>query len=190
MDGRIHALVPGQRLSGSAVTVDEVPGGNLMSHAALELLQPGDVLVIDGKASTTRSCWGGLQTKMAELRGAQGVVIFGSVRDYEDIKNSKLPVFAIGTSPAGPMKEPGGNVNVAISCGGVEVRPGDIVIGDDDGVVVIPQKLAAETLKLCEARAAMEKEWFKKLSKGEATVDIIGIRDALNTLTKNSVPRK
>ncbi len=182
MDGRIRLLTPGRRLCGSAVTVDDASGGNLMSHAALELLQAGDVLVIDGKGVTTRSCWGGLQTKMAQMRRAAGIVIFGSVRDFNDIKKFKLPVYAMGSAPAGPMKEVGLGVNIPIVCGGVEVNPGDIIIGDDDGVVVMPQAKASEVIKLCEQRLAIEKEWFKRLDKGESTVDIVGLRDKINSL--------
>lgn len=182
MDGRIRLLTPGRFLCGSAVTVDDAPGGNLMSHAALELLEPGDLLVIDGKGITTRSCWGGLQTKMAQMRGAAGIVIFGSVRDFNDIKESKLSVYAMGASPAGPTKEVGAGVNIPITCGGVEVRPGDIIVGDDDGVVVVPQAKASEVIKLCEQRLAMEKEWFKRLDKGESTADIVGLRDKINAL--------
>ena len=181
MDGKIQPLVRGRSFGGSAVTVEEVEGGNLMSHAALELLQEGDVLVIDAKGITTRTCWGGLQTLMAKLRGASGIVIFGSVRDYEEIAKSGLPVYCVGTSPAGPLKGWGGNVNCPISCAGCVVNPGDIIIGDDDGVVVVPLGLAEQVIPLCEKRAVMEKGWFKNLEKGKSTLDIVGLRETLNS---------
>jgi long-chain acyl-CoA synthetase len=179
MEAGIHSLVRGRPFCGPAVTVEEVEGGNLMSHAALELLQPGDVLVIDAKGTTTRACWGGLQTFMAKERNVAGIVIYGVVRDYEDVVKYGVPVYALGVSPAGPLKGWGGNVNYPISCAGVVVNPGDIVIGDDDGVVVVPQDLAERILPMCERQAAKERQWFEKVGQGEATIDVVGLREKL-----------
>ena len=179
MDACVHPLVRGRPFCGPAVTVEEVEGGNLMSHAALELLQPGDVLVIDAKGTTTRSCWGGLQTFMAKERGIVGIVIYGTVRDFEDVVKYEVPVYALGVSPGGPLKGWSGNVNYPISCAGVVVSPGDVVVGDDDGIVVVPQSLVERILPFCERRAAMEQEWFKRVGRGESTLDVVGLRTKL-----------
>jgi regulator of RNase E activity RraA len=179
MDGRVHALVPGGRFCGPAVTVEEVEGGNLMSHAALELVQDGDVLVIDAKGVMTRACWGGVQTLAARTRGAAAVVAFGAVRDLADIAAIGLPVHALGACAGGPLKGWGGNVNTPIACGGVAVRPGDLVIGDDDGVVVVPEELAPELPALCAERVAREEGWTRAIEAGASTVDAVGLRAAL-----------
>jgi len=182
MDGVIHPIVRGRSFCGCAVTVEEVEGGNLMSHAALELVQAGDVLVIDAKGVTSRSCWGGLQTLMAQRRGVVGIVINGSVRDYDDILKLEMPVHAIATTSAGPLKAWGGNVNCPIACGGVVVNPGDIVVGDDDGVVVVPQDLAEAALECCQRRTRLEQTWVERVEAGETTVDVVGLRDKLGQL--------
>lgn len=179
MDGRIHSLTPGRLLCGPALTIEEVEGGNLMSHVALELLQPGDILVIDAKGVITRACWGGLQSYMAKLRKAGGIVVFGVIRDLEEVVKSKLPVFALGTCPAGPLKGWGGNINYPISCAGVVVNPGDVIVGDDDGVVVVPKEMIDKVLPFCEQRATMENEWFKEVESGKATLDIVGLREKI-----------
>jgi regulator of RNase E activity RraA len=179
MDTAIHALVRRHPFCGPALTVEEVEGGNLMSHVALELIQPGDVLVIDAKGATTRSCWGGLQTLMAKERGVTAIVVYGTIRDYNDVVKLSMPVYALGTSSGGPLKSWGGNINYPIACAGVVVNPGDIVMGDDDGVIVVPRDLAERLLPYCERREAIEQEWFKKVRKGEATLDVVGLRAKL-----------
>jgi long-chain acyl-CoA synthetase len=180
MDAAIHALVRRRPFCGPAVTVEEVEAGNLMSHAALELIHPGDVLVIDAKGSTTRSCWGGLQTLMAKVRGAAAVVVFGTVRDYEDVVKLGMPVYALGTSPGGPLKAWAGNINYPIACAGVVVNPGDLVMGDDDGVIVVPWDLAERLLPLCRLRRQAEVNWFTRVEAGEATLDVVGLRAKLD----------
>lgn len=182
MSSQIGPIVRGRPFCGPAVTVEETEGGNLMSHAALELLQPGDVMVIDAKAAKTRSCWGGLQTYMAQKKGAKAVVVNGLVRDYEDIKNYKISVYACGISPAGPLKRWGGHINYPVSCAGVVVSAGDVVAGDDDGVVVVPAAYLNETIAVCKQRKAKEKEWFKKVGEGQPTLDVVGLRSMLEEL--------
>lgn len=177
VDGKIFPLVRGLRCCGPAVTAEEVEAGNLMSHVALELLQPGDVLVIDAKGATTRACFGGLQLHMAKQRGASGVVMDGAFRDFEAIGETGIPVFARGTSPGGPLKGWSGNVNMPMAVGGVPVSPGDIVAGDSDGVVVIPRDMAKDVAAAARQRLKMEEEWFKAIEKGESTIDAVGLRD-------------
>jgi len=180
MDSQIHSLVVGRAFCGTALTVEEVEAGNTMSHVALELIGNGDVLVIDAKGATTRSCWGGLQSLMAKQRGAEAIVINGTIRDLEDVVELGMPVYALGTSPGGPMKGWGGNINYPIACGGVVVNPGDLVMGDDDGVVVVPKDLVKEVISCCRHRSQMEKTWFEKVRSGQSTIDAVGLREKLD----------
>ncbi|MGE0759509.1 MAG: AMP-binding protein [Pirellulaceae bacterium] len=182
MDAAIHSLIRGRKMVGRALTVEEVEGGNLMSHAALELVRPGDVLVIDAKGVTSRACWGGLQTLQAQQRGAVGIVLNGATRDFEAIEQSAIPMFARGISPGGPLKGWSGNVNVPIACGGVVVNPGDVVLGDDDGVVVVPYELVDMVLDCCGRRAALETKWFERVERGETTMDVVGLRAKIQEL--------
>jgi len=175
----LRNLTPGRRFAGTAITVEEVEGGNLMVHAALELLQPGDVLVVDAKGSTSRSCLGGLQLRMAQLRLAAAVVVYGCIRDMEELDRLSIPVFALGAVPAGPLKGWAGNINYPVSCAGAVVLPGDIVVGDDDGVVVVPSDLATEVLAQAKQRQEMEKRWFEQVEKGVATLDAVNLRKKL-----------
>lgn len=178
----MHSLTPGRKFAGPALTVEEVEGGNLMVHAALELIQPGDVLVIDGKGASGRSCIGGLQLRMARLRMVSAVVVNGFIRDMGDLNNLDLPVFALGAVPAGPLKGWGGNVNCPVSCAGAVVMPGDIVVGDDDGVVVVPAAFAADVLEHARKRQEMEKGWFEQVEKGLSTLDVVNLRKKLSDL--------
>ena len=176
MDNFISSLIKGRPFCGSAFTVEEIEAGNLMSHAALELVQPGDILVIDAKGTTTRSCWGGLQTFMAKKKGVVGIVVNGTVRDYEDIQELGMPVYAKGVSPGGPMKGWGGNINYPIACGNVVVNAGDVITGDDDGVVVIPKDLVKLIAPIAAQRIKKEKKWFKDVENGISTIDAVGLR--------------
>lgn len=181
MNSSVHALVPGHRFCGPALTVEEVEGGNLMSHAALELLQPGDVLVIDAKGIMTRSCWGGIQTLMAKQRQIAGIVIFGTIRDLAAVNELGVPVYALGVSSGGPLKGWGGNINYPITCAGVVVNPGDVVAGDDDGVVVVPREVADRLPALCERQKAQEEEWIARVREGESTLQILNLNSKLKS---------
>lgn len=183
MDAGIHPLFKGPSFCGTAVTVEEVEAGNLMSHIALELLMPGDVLVIDAKGTQTRSCFGGLQATMAKRKGCVAVVVNGTIRDVDDFVELEMPVFGRGVSPGGPLKGWGGNVNIPIACGGVVVSPGDIIVGDNDGVVVVPRKLADDLPAICLARQKAEEKWFDEVAEGKATLDAVGLREAVSNKT-------
>lgn len=182
MDSSIQAVVKGRPFCGPAITVDEVEGGNLMSHIAIDLIQSGDVLVIDGKDSKSRAGWGGIQTELSFKKGACAIVLNGLIRDWEEIKASNSAVYAKGASPAGPLKSWGGNVNLPIACGGVVVKPGDIVKGDDDGVAVIPVEIAEELLQCCKNRQKMEEEWGSALDKETSTLDVLGLHETIAKL--------
>ena len=182
MHSSIKPLKNSVHVAGSAVTVECTEGNNLLVHQALYIAQPGDVLVIDGKGFTERSIWGGVQTFVAKQRKFAAVVIDGTVRDSEEIRRSGVPVFCKGATPAGPLKETSGNVNVPISCGGMKVNPGDIVIADDDGVVVVPLAQAGEVLERSQERLRVEKKWMAGIKKGKSTLEVIDLEAQLRAL--------
>lgn len=184
--GSVSALIKpickGRPFCGPAFTVEEVEGSNLMNHIALDMVKPGDVLVIAGKEVATRSCWGGLQTTRAKKVGISGVVIDGLVRDYDDIEESGLPVYARGISPAGPLKEPNGRINYPVAIGSVAVTPGDVVVGDNDGVVVVPLELVEEVIAVCFNKIKQEKEWFERVNDGDSALKTVGIDKILGNM--------
>ncbi len=137
LDGRIRPLAPSMRLCGPALTVEVRPGDNLMIHAAIALARPGDVLVIDGKGDLSSALMGTIMMSACRQLGIAGVVIDGAARDSLEIIEMGYPVFAAGTNPNGPTKNIGGRIGHPVTVGGVTVRAGDFVIGDNDGVVVV-----------------------------------------------------
>jgi len=144
LSSRIAPLAPSMRLAGPALTVEVRPGDNLMIHAAMALAKPGDVLVIDGKGDDTSALMGEIMVSQCMAIGIAGIVVYGAVRDTEAIRALGFPMYATGANPNGPTKQVPGRINWPVSVGGVTVRPGDLVVGDADGVVVIePVKVAA-----------------------------------------------
>ena len=135
---------PTLALCGVALTVRVRPGDNLMVHKALTLAQPGDVIVVDGSGDVSHALVGGLMRLAAIARGVAGVVIDGAIRDAAEWAEGRLPVFARGVSHRGPTKDGPGEINVPIACAGLAVAPGDVVVGDADGVVAVaPDRLPA-----------------------------------------------
>ena len=157
VDGRIRPLSPSMRLAGPAFTIEVRPGDNLMIHAAISMAQPGDVLVIDGKGDTTCALMGALMINACKKVGLAGVVIDAAVRDTEELRELGFPVYAVGSNPNGPTKGVSGRVNWPISCGGIAVNPGDLVVGDADGVVVVEREKVEAMLPLAEKKVADEK---------------------------------
>jgi len=143
-------------LLGTAVTLRTNPGDNLLLYTAIELAQPGDVIVADAQGDLSSAITGGLMLTWAQTKGLAGVVIDGAVRDVATIREMKMPVYAAGATPNGPFKNGPGEVNAPISCGGVVVRPGDIVVGDADGIVVIDPADAEDIL--AKSRATVDRE--------------------------------
>jgi RraA family protein len=156
LHGRIAPLAPSMRLAGPAFTVEVRPGDNLMIHAALALAQPGDVLVVDGKADLGAALMGEIMCQQAAALGLAGVVIDGAVRDSEALRALGLPVYAAGLNPNGPTKAVPGRLNHPVSVGGVTVCAGDLVVGDADGVTVVPRAQAAGLLPLAAEKVAAE----------------------------------
>ena len=156
LHGRVQPLLPTMRACGPAFTVDVRPGDNLMIHAAMALAKPGDVLVIDGKGDLSSALMGEIMSQQCVALGVVGVVIDGAVRDSEAIRELGFPMYAAGLNPNGPTKSVSGRLNHPISIGGVTVHPGDLVVGDADGVTVIERDKAASMLPLAAEKVAAE----------------------------------
>ena len=156
LSGRITPLASTMRFAGPAVTVEVRPGDNLMIHAALALAKPGDVLVVDGKGDVSSALMGEIMCQQAVALGVAAVVIDGAVRDSEAIHELGFPMYAAGLNPNGPTKSVAGRLNHPISIGGVSVNPGDLVVGDADGVTVIERAKAMDLLPLAAEKVAAE----------------------------------
>jgi regulator of RNase E activity RraA len=156
LNGRISALAPAMKLAGPAITVEVRPGDNLMIHAAMAIAEPGDVLVIDGKGDLSNALMGALMINQCKVMGLAGVVVDGAVRDFEELQALGFPVFSAGLCPNGPTKNVPGLVNAPISAGGVSISPGDLIVGDADGVVVIERCKAAALMDLAARKVEDE----------------------------------
>lgn len=158
---------PMARLLGPALTVKARPGDNMMAMKAIEEARPGDVLVISSDGESNLSVWGGIMATMAVRRKIAGVVTDGLVRDVAQVRKTGLPVFATGLTPAAPTKDGPGQLNTVIACGNVVVHPGDIVIGDEDGVVIVPHTEAARVLEMVRNRQAREQMWLEHIGRDD-----------------------
>ncbi|MDD4363369.1 MAG: RraA family protein [Atribacterota bacterium] len=166
------------KMVGSAFTVKTRIADNLMVHKALDMVKPGDVIVIDAEGSTNAAIFGDHMVHMAINKKCAGYVVDGCIRDAEDIEKSKFPVFAIGVNPRGPYKDGPGEINVPISCGGVVVMPGDIIVGDRDGVAVIPLAEAESVLEKLQSIFTKEEKSTKDNEEG--TQDRAWVDETLN----------
>ena len=151
LDARIRAVWRGARAAGPAFTAQTPPGEHLAVQRALEAAAPGDVIVIDGDAFVGRALWGDKMSLAAQQRGIAGLVVDGAVRDVAEIERLGFPVFAITSVPTGPLTDRDGVLGAAIMCGERRVGPGDLVVGDDDGVVVVPQAVAVDLMLTVDA---------------------------------------
>jgi regulator of RNase E activity RraA len=168
MDGRIAAAAPSMRVCVPAFTIEVRPGDNLMIHTAIALARPGDVLVIDGKGDTTCALMGTIMLSTCKKLGLAGVVIDAAIRDSEELVDLGFPVWAVGANPNGPTKYVPGRINWPISCGGISVQPGDLIVGDADGVVVIEREKAASLMPLAAAKVADERQRIADINSGKA----------------------
>jgi RraA family protein len=178
MSSDIHCVTTEYgRILGPACTVKVFPGDNLMVHKSLDIARPGDVVVVDASASTSFAVLGDLVSTKARHRGIAGFVVDGLVRDLPDIQAlGDLPVFARGVSPIGPLHRGPGEVNFPVSAGGIVVHPGDIVVGDRNGVVVVPREYGPVLLDRLRAQAEAQREYVQAVAAGEfsnAWVDVI-----------------
>ena len=160
---------------GSAVTVWTKPGDILFLLKAPDLVGPGDVLVVDGGGRLDAAVVGDFVARLLRARGATGLVVDGAVRDVDGIRDSGLPVLARGAHPATGSKDGPGALGVAVSCGGVVVRPGDVVRADASGAVVVPRDAAAEVLALTREVAAREAGWEREIAAGATFTTIFDL---------------
>jgi RraA family protein len=156
---------PGVQLLGTALTVRTRPGDNLMIHKALQLGKPGDVLVIDGGGTIERALFGDIMKNVAKMRGFAGVVIDGAIRDAAAYREDTFPCYARGVCHRGPYKDGPGEINVPVSVGGMVVMPGDIVVGDDDGVVFISPAEAKTVAEASRKKADAEAQTLASIAR-------------------------
>jgi 4-hydroxy-4-methyl-2-oxoglutarate aldolase len=181
LDPGIRQVVPGRNMMGRALTVSSAPGDNLTLHAAVARAQPGDVIVANVGNYDYVGHWGEILAVAAMARGVEGLVINGAVRDVEPMARHGFACFATCACMRAPAKKRLGTINETIVVGDVVVEPGDLVCGDGDGVVVVPRSRAAEVLRLSREREAKEAGIMDRLRAGELTIDILGLRNGMET---------
>jgi 4-hydroxy-4-methyl-2-oxoglutarate aldolase len=168
--------------AGAAVTVLCQPGDNLMIHAAMETCKPGDVLVVTTISESTDGMFGELLAVSCQARGVAGLVIDAGVRDTAELAAMSFPVWAKAVSAQGTVKATAGSVNVPVVCAGALVHPGDVIVGDADGVVVVPRALASDVARLSQQRISKEAVSRDRLRHGELGLDFYGLREKLKEL--------
>jgi len=178
----MRPIYPTARAAGSAITVSCQAGDNLMLHAAMELCQPGDVLVVTTTSASTDGMFGDLLAVSARAHGVVALVIEAGVRDVADLTAMNFPVWAKAVHAQGTVKATLGSVNVPVVCAGAAIQPGDVIVGDADGVVVIRRQDAVEVARLGAERIAKESVAREKLRKGELGLDFYGLRAKLAEL--------
>ncbi|MDQ0586524.1 RraA family protein [Variovorax paradoxus] len=171
MHGRIKALRPRMKLAGPAFTVEVRPGDNLMIHAAIAMARPGDVLVIDGKGDQGSALMGTIMMTACQKLGIAGVVMDGACRDSLEIDEMNYPVFCVGTNPNGPTKNIAGRIGHPVSVGDVTVRPGDFVIADGDGVVVVEREKIEALLPAAARKVSDEAARIAAIKEGDTAAE-------------------
>ncbi len=178
----MRPIYPQAKVSGPAVTISSQPGDNLMIHAAVEVCQPGDVLVVTCTSDSTDGMFGELLATSLVAHGVKGLIIDAGVRDVGELTAMDFPVWAKAIHAQGTVKNTGGSVNIPVVCAGMAIRPGDVIVGDVDGVVVVPREKASDVAKAGQARLAKEEKTREKLRAGELGIEFYGLRAKLKEL--------
>jgi 4-hydroxy-4-methyl-2-oxoglutarate aldolase len=179
LDTYMRPIYPGAKACGTAVTILAHPGDNWMLHVAAEMLKAGDVAVLGTSSDNTDGMFGDLLATSFRARGAVGLVIDAGCRDTAELRDMGFPVWSRAVNSKGTVKATVGSVNTPIICAGALVHPGDVVVADDDGVVIVPRLQAAKVAAAAAARETKEAGTRKRLASGELGVDVYGMREPL-----------
>jgi 4-hydroxy-4-methyl-2-oxoglutarate aldolase len=178
----MRPIYPGARAVGTAVTISSQPGDNLMIHAAMDVCKPGDILVVTTTSDSTDGMFGELLGVSCHAHHVVGLIIDAGVRDTAELTAMDFPVWAKAVHAQGTVKSTAGSVNVPVVCAGALVNPGDVIVADADGVVVVPRDRAAAVARAGQERVTKEENTRERLRNGELGLDFYGLREKLKQL--------